>query len=760
MATRTLEVVISAKDLFSKSMTKAQQLAVKTGQKFQKLGRSITSVRGALLSLGALTVFNTMIKKAEDFESALADLPKVTDRSLKLIKQDILGISSELGTSTELVEGYYQVMSAGVTDPKKAMDLLTTAAKASKGAHVELSETIKAMTKLMEGFGGELDNVTEASDTLFAIEKVGQTTFSELVPVIGSLAAQSKLLSVNSRELGGSLAQLTLTAGSTAEAATQYQAVLTGLIKPTPIMIELFKKLEFATGEAAIESLGFAGVLKKVQEATGGSSVELGKLFGRKEAIVGFTALASNNFESLEERIIAVGDATGGTSAAFKEWRKTTKSESDIIKADIEKLAIDMEGSLLSIKRGAILAGGAVLSFFDQVGKGLGIAAAKLAGASITDPLDEVNNEIEKAEKKLTGIMNTHGAGRASMLAVQQRKLEQLLFKRKTLIGIETATTQANTKAIVAGIQSEKKAEGLKTEAIKIAAGERKKAIELEKKAKLDAIEAEKIAGAALAKEKIRLKAEEKTQTALEVLEKKSPFGAEAPTAEGMTELEALQFEQQQKLELMRQFAGQKLTLLQETNASEAEIERAGAELKTGFEQQLQDDKIEMREAATASLMGTAANLLAFEAQSSKKAFKLNKLFNIGQAIMNVATGITSALRLPFPANIAAAAKTAAIGFTSLKNIKSAKFGGGGGGGGAVAGGGGGVATTRTPELPIGRPEGKPEIAPQQVNITVKTLTGHIDGVAQEEIVRAVNEAAKRNIKVNLNAVEGTGAFI
>ena len=709
MATRTLEVVISAKDLFSKSMTKAQQLAVKTGQKFQKLGRSITSVRGALLSLGALTVFNTMIKKAEDFESALADLPKVTDRSLKLIKADILGISSELGTSTELVEGYYQVMSAGVTDPKKAMDLLTTAAKASKGAHVELSETTKAMTKIMEGFGGELDNVTEASDTLFAIEKVGQTTFAELVPVIGSLAAQSKILGVNSRELGGSLAQLTLTAGSTAQASTQYEAVLTSLIKPTTQMQELLKTLNFETGEAAIESLGFAGVLKKVQEATGGSSVELGKLFGRKEAIVGFTALATKNFESLEERIIAIGDATGGTSAAFREWRKTTKSESDIIKADIEKLAIDMEGSLLSIKRGAILAGGAILSFFDQVGKGLGIAAAKLAGTDLTDPLDEVNAEIDKAEKKLTGIMNTHGAGRASMLAVQQRKLEQLLFRRNTLIDIETATTRANTKAIVEGIQAEKKAEELKTASV--------------------------IEG-------------RKREIAISVVPTVAGVGAEAGLG-GISEIEQKQIENELKLEQTRLFVGEENAILAE-----------GVTTKLGLEQELQDSTLAMRESASASLMGTATNLLAFEAQGSKKAFALNKLFNTGQAVMNIATGITSALRLPFPANIAAAAKTAAIGFTSLKNIKSAKFGGGGGGGGgAVAGGGGGVAPARTPELPIGRPE-KAEVAPQQVNITVKTLTGHIDGVAQEEIVRAVNEAAKRNIKVNLNAVEGTGAFI
>lgn len=735
MATRTLEVVISAKDLFSKSMTKAQQLAVRTGQKFQKLGRSITSVRGALLSLGALTVFNTMIKKAEDFESALADLPKVTDRSLKLIKADILGISSELGTSTELVEGYYQVMSAGVTNPKKAMDLLTTAAKASKGAHVELGTTIKALTKLMEGFSGAIGSAEEASDTLFAIEKVGQTTFEELVPVIGSLATISNTLNVSSKELGGSLAQLTLTAGSTAEASTQYQAVLGALVKPTTQMQALFKDLGVANGEAAVESMGFVNVLKAIQTASGGSSVELGKLFGRKEAILGFTALATENFSKMEERIIAVGDATGGTSAAFKEWRKTTKSESDIIRADIEKLAIDMEGSLLGIKRAAITAGGAVLSFFEKVGKGIGIAAAKIAGADLTTPLEKVNEEI--------AFMNSPDAMEFFSTSVEwEAERNRLIAKRDNLLKIERVTIVANSKAIVVGIQAEKKAEELKAEAIKVSA------------------EAQKIALAEMTAAKAQAKAEEKAQTALEALEKTSPFGVGAPTAEGMTELERLQFDQQQKLEAMRNFAGQKLTLLQETNASEAEIERAGAELKTGFEQQLQDDKIEMREAATASLMGTAANLLAFEAQSSKKAFKLNKLFNIGQAVMNVATGITSALRLPFPANIAAAAKTAAIGFTSLKNIKSAKFGGGGGGGGAVAGGGGGVAPARTPELPIGRPE-KPEVAAQQVNITIKNpLSDQNWDNISEQIVGAVNMAGKRNVKVDINAVEGSGVLI
>lgn len=61
--------------------------------------------------------------------------------------------------------------------------------------------------------------------------------------------------------------------------------------------------------------------------------------------------------------------------------------------------------------------------------------------------------------------------------------------------------------------------------------------------------------------------------------------------------------------------------------------------------------------------------------------FKDSKAASIAQAIISTLTGMTRALELPFPANLAAAAAVAAQGYANVAAIKSTNVSGGGGGG-------------------------------------------------------------------------------
>jgi hypothetical protein len=69
--------------------------------------------------------------------------------------------------------------------------------------------------------------------------------------------------------------------------------------------------------------------------------------------------------------------------------------------------------------------------------------------------------------------------------------------------------------------------------------------------------------------------------------------------------------------------------------------------------------------------------------------FDGSKEIAIAQAIVNAWAGATEALKLPFPANIAAFGKVLATGLGAVQKISSARPGGGGGGGSAGAAGGG-----------------------------------------------------------------------
>lgn len=313
-------IIVSARDMASSTFRKV-------GLEAEALKGRLTSMQGMVAgTLGAVGVgvgISETLRETARFETSLADMGKVSTRSFGEIKAEIMALPPELGSATELMEGYYQTMSAGVTEPVAAMDMLVTASKAAKGAHVQQGEVIKALTKVMTGFAGELTTAAEASDLLFAIEKDGQTTVAELVPHIGSLAALSREVGVAATEMGGGLAQITQTAGSTSDAATQLKAILIGLYKPTEEMGKLLKRMGYESGQALVADRGFVGALQALREAADKAGKPLSKMFESSEALIGIASLASNNFAGVTEKIRGMANATGMTDKAYSDFKGT-----------------------------------------------------------------------------------------------------------------------------------------------------------------------------------------------------------------------------------------------------------------------------------------------------------------------------------------------------------------------------------------------------------------------------------------------------
>lgn len=278
---------------------------------------AIFSWQAAVASVIASISFGKVIADAKEYSSAIVDMGKVTTASASSIRKDIESIDAALGSSTQLMKGYYEVLSSGYKPGVQGLELLTTAAKSSKAAHVDQATTILALTKMMAGYAGQLKSATEASDLLFKIEEIGITKFQELVPIIGSVSNVSRIAGLSAKEMGGALALITQTAGSTSEAATELEAMLTALIKPTDEMTDLFA--EFGGVSKAIAKTGLVEVLKKIEGAASGSTEALAALLGgRKEALIGFASLAVNNFGTVA-RYIGEMDKASGVSE--KNWK-------------------------------------------------------------------------------------------------------------------------------------------------------------------------------------------------------------------------------------------------------------------------------------------------------------------------------------------------------------------------------------------------------------------------------------------------------
>lgn len=319
---------------------KAHQDLVKVGGGIRELGNTISAFQGMITGLSIGILVNTAREQFKTFETATTDMAKVTERDLGLVKQEIMQLPSILGDSTSLMQGYYQTISAGITGVAESQDFLVTAARASNAAHVQQGEVVKALSKTMAGYGDEIKSATEAADLLFSIEKVGQTSVAELVPVIGDLAAVSHEAKVNQYEMAGSLALITQTSGSTAEAATKYKAIVMELLKPSKDLGEAIAQTGAASGDALIQQRGFIGALEALEGVAASSGQSLSKMFGSQEASLGVTALQAEGFDKLRGSIEGVKDGAGSMDAAFEKWKGTSEAIEQAFTTAIGKISI------------------------------------------------------------------------------------------------------------------------------------------------------------------------------------------------------------------------------------------------------------------------------------------------------------------------------------------------------------------------------------------------------------------------------------
>lgn len=358
MADKHVKVEISAVD-------RASQVFRGMGREADALKKRLSGLRGgfggllsgmgagALGALGGGLAFSSVIGQAADFETALYETTKVTSRSTEDIKRQMLSLPSSLGSVTELTTGYYQVLSAGISDVAKSQETLTTASKLAKVAGVSQAESIQALTKMMAGYRGELKSTAQAADLLLDIEEYGQASVRELVPVIGDLAGVSQIASVRYKEMAASLSLLTQTAGNPARASTQYRALMMELLKPNEQMLKLINAVGAKSGTELIKKNGLIGGLALLQKAAKASNAEMSKFIGSSEALLAFASLADNGFRRLYEILTQVGIKTGRTDESFKKFLGTFRGVEDQGRATFTNLAVAFgEGFLPVVKEG------------------------------------------------------------------------------------------------------------------------------------------------------------------------------------------------------------------------------------------------------------------------------------------------------------------------------------------------------------------------------------------------------------------------
>ncbi|MGN0706575.1 MAG: phage tail tape measure protein [Faecalibacterium sp.] len=340
---KTYELMLKIGAKTDSSLKKA---CIDADKNLAKLGKSVKAA-GKLVAAGSVAIASAAaavtvasVKAAMDYQAQLANVSTLlsgTEAEIAArteeIGKDILRVSNATGVETaNLTDGMYQVISA-FGDSADSISILETAAKAAAAGNATTTDSVNLLSAVMKGYNDvSAESAQRVADLSFATVRLGQTSFSELASSIGKVVPLSSALGIQQEELYGVFATLTGVTGSTAEVATQYKAVLSGLMTPSKNMTASLKKLGYATADAAIEDLGFQGTLEALKKIVNGDEQALAKLFSSTEAQTAVLAMCGAQAENLTSKTAEMYAATGAANDAFERQTDTLAYDIQMIK--------------------------------------------------------------------------------------------------------------------------------------------------------------------------------------------------------------------------------------------------------------------------------------------------------------------------------------------------------------------------------------------------------------------------------------------
>lgn len=299
-----------------KDMSSLRGFAIRNEHAMAKMSKGF-AVAGAAIAAS----IGFAAKKSIEFNKEIANIatlmPGATQEVLEL-RKNIQGLAVEYGKdSIDLAKGAYQVVSAfgAQAASSKKLEISTMAATAGMATTTDAINLLSAVSK---GYNQTSDEQLEKiSDLSFQVVKLGQTTFPELAASIGRVVPSAATLGVSMEEMSAVFATLTGVTGSAAEVSTQFAGLLRTMIKPTDSMKKAMKELGYETGEQMLSNLGLVESFRKLVATTDGSTISVGKLFRRAEAMTALFALTGTQADTFNMKLNEMSKASGSTRQAL-----------------------------------------------------------------------------------------------------------------------------------------------------------------------------------------------------------------------------------------------------------------------------------------------------------------------------------------------------------------------------------------------------------------------------------------------------------
>lgn len=297
-----------------------------------------------LLALGA-AAFGVLAAGSVQFQEGMAranTMANLSTEQFRRVEDQVQAIADVVPIAKkQLAEGLFATISAGV--PKDNwISFLENSSKAAIAGNAELGVVVDSTSSTIKAYGLAWDQANAVQDRFQTTVRLGQIpSLQALTDALPRVTAVSAALKVSQEELLGVFATASGVMGQPAEVATQLNAVLSALLKPSAEATKAAERMGIAFGSDSIAKAGglqsfIEGIIPKIEafsKTTGQNQEEIiGQLFGSQEAIKLVIGLGGELAQGWADNTEILKDSTGAVNTAFDIMSQTTATKMQLMR--------------------------------------------------------------------------------------------------------------------------------------------------------------------------------------------------------------------------------------------------------------------------------------------------------------------------------------------------------------------------------------------------------------------------------------------
>lgn len=289
----------------------------------------VTAFAGGTVIYTIVNFIKDAIKSFGEFDSQLRQIntiAKETESGLANIGNTILDVSAKYGKSAEDVAKAMFAITTATIKGAGALEVLKNAAKLAVAGNTDLEGSAQLLSRVIKAYGKSAYESSHLVDVLYKTQERGITTVRELNADLGKVVGTAAAASVSFEELNAAVATLTVRGLKTNIATTALNSLLLKLSSDTEKLNPIFQRLGYESTSVALQQLGLAGTMQRLQQATGGTSAGLIQLGFNFRDIRAATILANDVGGQYAENLRLITDRTEVVDAATKALEEVQKS--------------------------------------------------------------------------------------------------------------------------------------------------------------------------------------------------------------------------------------------------------------------------------------------------------------------------------------------------------------------------------------------------------------------------------------------------